>query len=75
MLLRDLKSNYLFSLFNPITKYAPIRIRIEPIACVRMICSPSHTTAKIREITGDISRIVAAFDRLMYFSPQYHVRT
>lgn len=29
----------------------------------------------IKEITGARSNIVAAFDRLMYFSPQYHVST
>ena len=67
--------SYLLSLFNPITKYAPIKIKTEPIACVSMICSPSQATAKIRDITGDMSSIVEAFERLMYFRPQYQVRT
>ena len=37
--------------------------------------SPKNMIPNINEITGANNNIVAAFDRLMYFSPQYQVST
>ena len=54
---------------------APIKINAEPIICRVKICSFNQIAPKINEITGDSKRMVEAFERLMYFNPQYHVRT
>jgi len=56
-------------------RYAPNRINADPVSCKEVTGSLSHRTPKNNEITGDRSNIVEAFDRLMYFNPQYHVRT
>ena len=54
---------------------APTRINIEPIIWNINTVSPRKIIPSTREITGANNSIVAAFERLMYFSPQYQVST